>query len=134
MRRRARSAISVTMPVSELTTISSAATSMVQYQTLPDVEAFVKIAEPAQEPATLLFDFGPAILPVDGHHGASAGSGIRHLDLIGIVVIVRRRRSDAQLFAEVTVRAWPDPRDRRDSLSRTISDFAMRGSLNPKSW
>ena len=30
-----RRASSVTMPVSELTTISSAATSMVQYQTLP---------------------------------------------------------------------------------------------------
>ena len=36
VRRRARSASSVTMPVSELTMSNSAATSMVQYQTLPE--------------------------------------------------------------------------------------------------
>src|SRR5215470_6149875 len=65
------------------------------------VEPFMKIAEPAHESAALFFDFGSAIVAVDGHHCASAGSGERHLYLVGIIVIVRRRRSDAESFAEV---------------------------------
>src|SRR5439155_10354394 len=60
---------------------------------VPDVAGigtFVKIAELSKESATLFFHLASAIDPVDGHRSASARNGKGHLDLIGIVLVVRR--------------------------------------------
>src|SRR5262245_48439509 len=60
----------------------------------------MKIAEPAEEPAAFFFHLASTIRAIDGDDGAAAWSRKRHLDLFGIVVIVRRRRPKSQLLPQ----------------------------------
>src|SRR5437773_4122226 len=60
-----------------------------------DIEAFVKVAKLSQKSATLFFHLTSSINPVDRHDRASARNGEGHLDLVGVVVIVRGSRADS---------------------------------------
>jgi hypothetical protein len=115
------------MPVKELITINKAATSIVQYQTLPTSRPCGD-RRAGPDSTAFLLDLRSAIQTVDRRHGAGAGNSKRHLDLLGFLVVVRSRRVNSQLLAQRLFERglfglWSS------FLSTLIAVFAVRGSL-----